>query len=488
MQRLLARCLGVPSAIGFVTLLSQLASAQAPTPGGAEGWATVEARDDFLTARMRAAFSGRDVDLGAGWDAAATLGPSVSPALWRLLDGQSTGEARLAVLAAIQAAGGVDEDDRLLRWNDSPGRSARDRLFVAFVLAMGPRRSAPHGDLLARLRGTSELAELLALLAAARFPGVEGLPDVASDGDPGIAGAALFAGSVFRSGPPRGARHEGLFWRGALLGAVQPPAKGALREHARTWATDRGDGAVAIRRAALWWQARAGDAEAWLERPDDEALAILVGEPAARARLRSWLASPPQARTNPVPAIVVAQAMACPLTELVATREGWAVAAEHRAGVLVLAMRALTEGGLPCPPAWPAVSEWALVRLACGSGDQRLPPLADANLARAAAAFATGRLPAADFADALELAVWRAGAHPGLAPWRLERDFLRDLVLAGSQEGGGKYQPHVPPSQRYFATGLGRDEPWFRVAVAFFEWHGRLRGTVPAALRLVRRN
>ncbi len=471
------------AAIGLAAALSQLVSAQAPASDGSGVLAAAESRDDFLGRKMRAAFVGRDVDLAAGWDVAATLGPAACPVLWRLLDGLAAGESRYAVLGALCAAGGAGEDERMLRWIDAPGRSSRDRLFVAYLLALGPDRTSPRANLLARLRGQSDLSEVVALMAVARFPGPEGMSEVSGDGDLGRAAAALFAGSPLRAAPPRGERHEGLFWRGAFLGAARNSATATLRNRAMAWQSEPGDGAAATRRAALWLLAQSGQGQAWTVRPDDDTLEVLTGDPLARRNLAAWLTVPPRSRSEPSSALVVAHVLASPLADLLATRPEWAARPEGRPAALALAFRALVEGASGQPPPWPEVPEWAMVRLACGSRDPVPPGVADAPAGRAAALFAAGRLPAADFADALELAVWRAGAHTGLVPWRLERELLRDLVLAGSQEGGGKYQPHVPTEQRYFAKGLDRDEPWYDVAVAFFEWSSRPRGPVPATAR-----
>lgn len=452
-----------------------------------EGLVAADAKDDFLTARLRGFFIGRDADLVPGWNAAAALGPAATPILWRLLDGVATGESRFALLAAIQAAGGVGEDDRFLRWIEAPGRTARDRLFVAFLLASGGDRPAPRPDLLLRLRGANDLADLLGSLAAARFPGVEGLPPAAAnaDSDLGRAAAALFAGGALREAPPRGTRHEALFWRGALLGAARRRQGEALRERALALRQERGEGFEGVRQAANWLLAGLSDPTVAAARLDDESLAILVGDRAMRARLAPSIESARAARAEPLPVLAVAHALECPLDVAVATREAWATGPGGGAAVLALAFRLLVraEASTPALPAWSAVPEWAVARAAAGGGESAFPGLADAKLAHAATAFASGRLPPSAFADAIELAVWRAGAHPGAVARRLERDFLRDLVLAGSQEGGGKYQPHVPPAQRYFCPGLGRDEPWFRVAIAFHEWNHVPRGAVPAAVR-----
>lgn len=487
-RRPCSRLRAVVAAIGCTAFPSQLLSSQSPTADATASTATVDAKDDLLTSRLRAIFGGREADLATKWNAAATLGPAATTVLWRLLDGVATADARFTLLAAIQAAGGCAEDDRLLRWADAPGRSARDRHAVAFLLAIGPDRSAPRPDLFVRLRGSSELADLLACLAAARFPGVEGLPTAtaaAADADLGRAAAALLAGSPLRESPPKGARHESLFWRGALLGAARRGRGANLRERASALLQERGEAFQSTRQAAAWLLASAGEPTLATTRLDDDVLAVLVGDRLMRARIAPTLATARSPRAGPAPMLAVARVLESPIDAAIATRQEWASGADGRVAVLALAFRIAVGGqraqaGLPN---WPEVPEWAIAQAAAGSGATQFPGVTDAHVARAASAFTRGALPAAAFADALELAAWRAGAHPGLVASSLERDLLRDLVLAGSQEGGGRYQPHVPPQQRYFCNGLGKDDPWFHVAIAFLEWSATPRGPVPAAVR-----
>jgi hypothetical protein len=482
-QRLRSSFRTVTFVIGCAVVTSQPASAQAASVDATEAMGAADAKDDFLAARFRPMFLGRASDPVAGWNLAASLGPAASPVLWRLLEGLAAGESRFALLAAIQAAGGAGEDDRMLRWIDAPGRSARDRMFVAYLLAAGPERAQARADLYARLRGPNDMAELLARLAAARFPGVEGLPAVLADGDQGLAAAALFAGSAVREFPPRGTRHETLFWRGALLGAARQRQGGELRERALALRQERSEGFAGVRQAANWLLAGLAEPALTNARPDDETLAILVGDPGMRTRSASALATSRSLRAEPEPAMAVAHVLVSEIDEAIASCAAWAAAPSARSACFALAFRLLVDGKSGAVPSLPGAPAWAVVRAASGAAVAGFADVGDEAVARAAAAFTAGRLPAAAFADTLELAVWRAGAHPGLVPRRLERDFVRDLVLAGSQEGGGRYQPHVPPAQRYVCAGLGREEPWFHVAIAFHEWSATPRGAIPAAAR-----
>jgi hypothetical protein len=84
----------------------------------------------------------------------------------------------------------------------------------------------------------------------------------------------------------------------------------------------------------------------------------------------------------------------------------------------------------------------------------------------------------------LEEVMWKWGSHPGLGAWELERQLIRDLLLVGSNIGGGKYQPHVRPEQRYRAAGIGPDAVFFEIAVAWFDFSAQPRGAPPAEYRL----
>jgi len=71
-----------------------------------------------------------------------------------------------------------------------------------------------------------------------------------------------------------------------------------------------------------------------------------------------------------------------------------------------------------------------------------------------------------------------------LAAWEQERLLLRDLLLVGSNLGGGKYLGHVRPEQRYRPTGIGPDDVFFDVAVPLFEFLAHPRSPMPPEHRL----
>ena len=108
----------------------------------------------------------------------------------------------------------------------------------------------------------------------------------------------------------------------------------------------------------------------------------------------------------------------------------------------------------------------------------------DPQLQTALELVADGRMPRAALRQVLEEALWRWGSHPGLAPWQHERLLVRDLLLSGSNAGGGKYQAHVQPDRRYYPTGLDRNDGFFVVAVALYEFMIRPRAPLPPEHRL----
>ena len=81
------------------------------------------------------------------------------------------------------------------------------------------------------------------------------------------------------------------------------------------------------------------------------------------------------------------------------------------------------------------------------------------------------------------MALWRWGSHPRVGVWRAERQLIRDLLLVGSRSGA-RYQPERPPHLRYFATGLDRDDSFFDLASALYEFTRRPRTPVPLAHRI----
>lgn len=446
-----------------------------------------DARDEALRADLRRLLQARSQPPEACWGLARDLGPCASPLLWQLLD-EAAGEARLRLLAALVAAGGIAEDERLLRWVGTSACGVRERQFVAYLLALGPDRAQVRTDVFERLRAGSAFANLLAMLAAARFRRDGSALEFDVDDDPGLAGAAMLAGVPVRWTPPRGTRHEGLFWRGAFLGGARHGATATVRERAMAMRAEAGDGQAEVRLAAQWCCVRSGDGLAADARPDAAGLAVLAGDAAARRQHADWFQMPPGPRDAQPERLAVAFALSARFDDVVAARANWPSAPAAAALALTLAWRA-AHGERPTAPlpAWPETPAWRVLQLACGVAEDAGAALADAALARAADRARVGALPPAAFAAAIEAALWRADVHPGLVPVRLERAYVRDLVLAGSQTGGGKWQPAVPPEQRYFAAGLGRAEPWFDVAVAYYEWNEAPTGAPPEPLRLPHR-
>lgn len=470
-----ARCiLALSLAIGCGAAPAQSGQGQSPGADGAGRWLAA-GREAALDERFAAALrEARDGVAREFWQAAREAGPSGSAALWRLLGATTNDEARLQTLAALVCCGGTAEDARLWRWADAAGRSPRERAFVAFLFAIGPRRPTARPDSLGGARGNSAFLSIALACAANRFADGAPLAEVDAGQDPGVAAAAAYAGAPLRAGggqPFRGDRHESLYWRGALLGAARGEPSAATRERALALRTLPGDGNASLRAAAWWVAARARDATTADDRPEIVVLEALAGDAAVRARFAPWFDGAVGPRHEQPTRLAVAHAFVAPVRDLVSANAAWRAVPEVEAHVAVVVALRLMEArdeavALPDGPAWmPA-------RVAMGQAADEASlasATADLRLRAAMRARAGGRIDDAGYAQALAAALWRWGSHPDLAPWRLDREFVRDVLLAGSQAGGGRFQPHVPPAQRYQPEGMGRSDPWFRVAVAAYD-------------------
>lgn len=134
----------------------------------------------------------------------------------------------------------------------------------------------------------------------------------------------------------------------------------------------------------------------------------------------------------------------------------------------------------------PGLPEWSFVRAASGASVERDAVCDDPRLQTALQLLADGRLEPAALQDLLEETLWRWGSHPRIAAWQLERLLVRDLLLAGSNTGGAKYQPAVRPDLRYSPSGMDRNDSFFPVAVDLFDFLWRPRAPMPAEFRLPR--
>lgn len=407
--------------------------------------------------------------------------------LWSLLNEAVKDEARWRLAAAIVAAGGVAEDANLLRWSAAAGRSARDRAFVAFLLALGPARLVGEAQgVFDSLRSPSDFAMAVAACAAARFPRSHSFEGATSN-DVGVAAALAYAGAAatLRATPPvRSDRREPLWWRGTLLRAAHAGASGIVRERALALRFGGDVEDVGLRAAAWRCAAMAGDATSDGERPEPFTLEALAADAGTRSRFRAWFDGVVAPRYEHPERLAVAQMLAATPSEVVSAAARWrgdATAERH----VALAVAWRIAGGESLDIAGGEDAAWAPVAVARRSS-VAVDAVTDESLRAALQLRLVGRLGDEPFRAALEDGLWRWGSHPALAVWRLERLFVRDLVLAGSQAGAGMYQPHVPPEQRFLLEGIGASDPWFRAAVAANEFFEPATMPMPAAAKMAR--
>ncbi|MBL8754869.1 MAG: hypothetical protein JNK15_16310, partial [Planctomycetes bacterium] len=244
-----------------------------------------------------------------------------------------------------------------------------------------------------------------------------------------------------------------------------------------------GEPFAAARAAAVWLRASAhayDDKAAF----DVVALQIAVGDVQTATTLRASIEPMVHLRAPMPHRLAVAYALSRPPEVVVEQRAQWGSDAGFGAHVALalafeLARRPKTE---PVAVSFPGIPEWQLVRAASGATAEAVP-LADPVLAEVLRLHADGRLPRAALRTSLEDALWRHDGHPRLVPFELERLLVRDLLLSGS-DPGTKYQPNLRSEKRYAPTGMGRDEEFFRIAVALFDFLAKVRSPMPAEHRL----
>ncbi|MFK7741196.1 MAG: hypothetical protein AB8H80_12830 [Planctomycetota bacterium] len=438
-------------------------------------------------------------DLEAGWLLARNLGRASAPLLWELLDSErSNVDRRVVLLIAAMLAGGPAEDERLFTFLDQAKTMLHERAMAAFVLSLGPRRLRPvrnfRGRLLRRNGEVEPLLDVAARLASTRFP-------KASDGaattfveDAGILAASAYAGLPIARDLERrwwqtrsrnaNARETPLFLRGALLGSAlramqsdQPAQR--LNEARRLLRTNEQE-LQSTRAAAmlLLAQAEALDGQ---PRPDWPLLQVAVSSSVAQEPLARWL-GPTALPRDPEPArLAVAFALRPPIQRVLDSVPDWRGQRTRHAFAIALAVRLLRGDPLPRPLKLelPDTPEWRFVVWASGGSFGNGYAFDDGHLRQLAQLVVADRASRSAARDALEAWLWRRGSHPGIGPWRLERELVRDLLLAGSSPGSGKYFPNIRKDQIYFPTGLDRDDRFFQIAVRFYEFSSRPVGPVP---------
>ncbi|MCU0865207.1 MAG: hypothetical protein MUC36_15585 [Planctomycetes bacterium] len=486
--------------IGLLAFGPQTVLAQDPAAGGTAAWS---GRGERIRDRFESLLLAATPDWSAGWQLAVDLGRPAAPMLWDLVaDNKSNVKRRLVLMAAAVLAGGNAEDERLLTWLAQPKPMLEERVLAAMLMALGPQRTRPAANFWSRCLGPAkspeQLLSIAVRLASAKFPeAAEGAP-LLLDEDPGVGAAATYAGlpwtaaMVARWSNVRGGeRHADLYWRGAMLGAARSSAGPAGQgdpslEMAREVLRLRDERLTEARATAVWLRASRGDLQPSEARLDWPLLQVAVGDPETAALLNSWLGPAATPRDEAPHRLAVAYALVRPVAEVIAARGQWAGDArirEHIAVALAFRLGKLEQVPTIVEPL-PNVAAWQFVQWMSGGRIDRPDAGSDPVLRAALPLLADGRLGRRQLCITLEDTLWRWGSHPGLAVWRLERGLVRDLLLAGSNRGGGKYQPHIPPDQRYFPTGLDRNDEFFAIAVALFDFLQQPRLPLPPELRL----
>lgn len=439
-------------------------------------------------------------DLAVGWQLAQDLGRPATPLLWEMLQAEKSNvESRLIVLAAAVLAGGVAEDARLFEWLDQQKPMLEERVLAAMMMALGPMRSRPVPNFWTRCLGPSKSPEMLlsvaVRLASVRFPGTdEGAPPLQGD-DPGLVAAAAFRGTGGVAAHwwnlTNQERHADLVWRGALLGAARRWTVGGASPEpsfdvARQLLALGGELRAPVRCAAVLLLAHGQQFRAEEPRLDWPLLQAAVSDPRTNERLAAWLGPKAQPRDEQPSRLAVAYAFSRPTRTVVDERAVWGSEPSIRQHVAVaLAIRLLAQDApQPTDATLPGVAEWQFVRFACGASIERGPLPDDPHLRVALQLAADGRMPRAALRTALEEALWRWDSHPGLVAWQQERLLVRDLLLSGSAQGGGKYLPQVRADQRYVPVGLDRKDGFFGVAVQLYDFLAVPRAPIPAERRL----
>jgi hypothetical protein len=491
------------AAIGLLGSLSQLAPAQDGTAvaNGGPGWVT--AADDKVRDRFRQLLLAERRDLAAGWQLATDIGRPVVPLLWDMVKAERADVGnRLRLLVAAMLAGGPLEDERLFAWLAQQKPMLEERTMAAMLLAMGPKRARPMPSFWPRLLGGSKepqpILEIAARLAAVRFPDTTaGAPPVTVD-DPGMLAAAAFAGLPL---PPSmearwwnlraTERHADLVWRGGLLGASREvPDGNRSRDLWLGRATEvmamPGDAMVAARAVAVWLRAKEHDLRADGAPLPVPLLQVATGDLGTATLLQAWLGPMPHPRDSDAPhRLAVAYALSRRNDVVLAERDQW-LADKRVAKYIAIALAwslAGTVNATPIDVHVPELAEWDFVRAATGARVDGEAVCDDPQLQALLALCRDGRIARPALRIHLEEALWRAGCHPRWGPFELERALLRDLLLSGSNPGG-KYQSSVRQDLRYSPGGMDRNDTFFAIAVAAFDFLSKPRSPMPPEHRL----
>jgi len=483
-----------------VLLLAQRATGQI----GQDGVGVV-ADDD---ARFRRQFSqllleSRTRDLGGGFELARSLGPPVASLLWSMHAAEKSDARRqVTMLAAAILAEGVVGDERVFAALERDRTQPRDLLMTCLLLALGPTRTRAQPAFWERVYGRNrqeptQLLQVVALLASARFPGAAPAAPATSlrDPDPGVVAAGVFAGApvadatvqmFWRKEPPV---HAQLVWRATFLAELQrgdPLAEvdAALLQRARTVVAMPGEVHAAARATAalLLGRARAFDRDV---RPDWRLLQLIAADSRAAVAVQQWLTAAPQLLAEDPARLAVEYVLSRTTETVLADSSAWSGERSIKRDVAVALAWRLCGETASKPVEWSVAGlpEWFFVRWASGARVTRETPIEDPALDQAARLCAEGRMPRDAMQRILEEALWRWGSHPGLGQWQAEREFVRDLVLAGSVPGN-RYQVGLPDHLRYVPGGLRHEDDFFEIGVELYEFLSRRVPPVPAECRL----
>lgn len=442
------------------------------------------------------------------WQRALDMGESLAPFLASELGKEKDWERRLVVIGAYSVAARRPHDVVLHRRVFASER-VRVRAMALIALALGPRQPGECRELQRFLDSSrlSPLEQVATCLALARFDRTPVLPKsvLSKARDPGVLAAALYCRPdrtrtwIEKSiRPDSESQFTHLVWRGYLLGTID---RGIADKDRLALAIDTLQSSSSaddrLLQAAAFYLAHAKEPVALKDRDvssQPKAIQLLLCHaPNVRSKILSAAPSPPRMTVDElVPRRwFVLYSRWAPIDSLAQAVKGWRTASicrdpkMRRAISLAIAWRLsrldesaaaraaqridwFGEGDVPA-------SMW--IRVAGGettTGETHNPT--DPHLARAYPLAVNGQLARSAMADVLEAALWRDGSHPGHAGLDLHRQFLGELFIDGSRRANTKFAKGRP----YRASGLGRENEFFRVAYEFYKF---IRQTEPWTLR-----
>lgn len=432
-----------------------------------------------------------------GWRVAGEIGTAAVPALERIWRDDRNPLRRLAVLAAIDYAAGEHDDFLLARLEKT--RETDVQTFVLLCIALGPDRRDTEGvvaDFLQR-RATKPILRVAACLAGRRL-GLRPPDGWFTESEAGVAAAARYClARADDAGLARWLRRRrpsdtDLVLRGAALGVRQPAQLSTELEDEIVKQLGSGNTSSVVDCAAhaAMRSIDVGALQARGGQIVDPIVPVLAFSPEYRHDL---LATLERVVDSSQVEHVVRQRAAVSLAlggsaEQLArfTRKRIARSPDvESAFALAFAYRLFSApaDGLALQNVEPrdrTIAPW--IRLARGESVPTAS-FADPRLTRAFEFARLGELPREACARAIELALWRRGAHPGRAAYDDERAFIHDLLIRGSE-----YSRHVrgsePGETVYFPRGLPDSAAMFEVALEYYTFVTTTARRIPDRHRL----